>query len=87
MLSDFLVSNPSGLFLDNNQSEWGNAVKKCPNILNHTGLNYEQNTSTGSFIPGQECYCDNEPFLAQFERLIQMLEFKTEYNTVKIKLK
>ena len=36
-------------------------------------------TCYGSIIPGQDSYFDSDTILSQFERLFQILEFKTEY--------
>lgn len=80
MISDYLTNHPSGPFFYLNEKEWNDAVKKYPSLLDKDDTNYEPRTCTGSIIPGQEGYFDNESILKQFERLFQMLEFKTEYN-------
>lgn len=80
MVSDFLMAHPSGPFFRLNEEEWKRAIKKYPSLLEEEECNYEPNSCTGSMIPGQEGYFDNESILLQFERLFQMLEFKKDFH-------
>lgn len=79
MISDFLVAHPTSPFLFLSEEQWNRATKKYPSLLETDGIHYDKNTCTGSIIPGQDSYFDSDTILSQFERLFQMLEFKTEY--------
>ena len=79
MVSDFLVSHPSGPFFTLNEKEWKAATKRYPSLLEDQGINYEPRTCIGSIIPGQEGYFDSDSILNQFERLFQMLQFKEAF--------
>lgn len=78
MLSDFLVAHPSGPFFSLNDDEWSRAVSKYMSFLNNHGINFVEQTSTGSIITGSDGYFYNESILCQFDRL----EFKEEFQTV-----
>lgn len=80
MISDFLVAHPSSPFFRLNDEEWSRAIEKYPSLNETCVINYEKNSWTGSIFPGKDGYFDNDTILAQFERLFQMLEFKTEFN-------
>ena len=80
MVSDFLVAHPSGPFFQLSDIEWDNCIKKYPDIVNFQGVNYVEKTCTGSIEPGQGNYFSAETVLEQFERLFQMIEFKTVFN-------
>ena len=80
MVSDFLVSHPSGPFFKLNDAEWQRCILKYPNIVDFHGVHYEDKTCTGSIQPGAENYFCSETILCQFERLFQMLEFKEAFN-------
>jgi len=80
MISDFLVAHPTSPFFYLEQHEWNEAIKKYPSLLDNSSITYEKFTCTGGMIPGQDGYLDNQNVLDQFERLFQMLEFKSEYN-------
>ncbi|CAF1128623.1 unnamed protein product, partial [Brachionus calyciflorus] len=79
MISDFLVSHPSSPFFFLAEEQWNRATKKYPSLLETDGIHYDKNTCTGSIKPGQDSYFESDTILSQFERLFQMLEFKTEY--------
>ena len=80
MVSDFIVSHPSCPFFVLSDSEMKKAIKKYPSLLDEYDCSYTKNGCTGSMIPGQEGYFDNDSVLRQFERLFQMIEFKKEFN-------
>ena len=86
MISDFLVSHPSGPFFYLNENELNKAIQKYPSLLNHKGVDYVEKTCTGSIIPGYDSYFSNETILDQFERLFQMLEFKEAYKGCEIEI-
>ena len=83
MVSDFLITHPSGPFFKLSENEWHKCCQKYPNIVDFHGVYYEDKTCTGSIQPGHENYFCSETVLNQFERLFQMIEFKEEYNKVK----
>ena len=80
MSSDFLVAHPSGPYFSLSEDEWARAIKKYPSLLNQNGVDYYARTASGTIVPGQHNYFDNDTVLGQFERLFQMLEFKTDFN-------
>ena len=80
MVSDFLVSHPTGPFFSLNDAEMNKCLLKYPDILEFHGVNYSTGTCTGSIQPGQDNYFNSETVLSQFERLFKMLEFKVDFN-------
>jgi hypothetical protein len=80
MVSDFLVAHPAGPFFNLSDSEWENCIKKYPSVVNFHGVNYVDKTCTGSVEPGPGNYFSAETVLNQFERLFQMIEFKTVFH-------
>ena len=79
MISHFLVCHPSGPFSSLTQSEF-EASKVYPNLLmDGDGGCYKQYSATSGINLGYDMYFDNETILNQFERLFQLLPFKTEY--------
>ena len=54
-------------------------IAEYPNIEKFDGVNYVNKTCTGSIQPGQDNYFNSETILCQFERLFQMLEFKSDF--------
>ena len=80
MVSDFLIAHTSGPFFSLNESEWKKCVEKYNNIVHFNGVNYIEKTCTGSIQPGLDNYFNSDTILGQFERLFQMLEFKTVFN-------
>ena len=81
MVSDFLEAHPSGPFFLLNESEWNKAIRKYPGLLVEDDCSYIERTCSAGMIPGQDGYFDNGCILRQFERLFQMIEFKTEFST------
>jgi hypothetical protein len=79
MISDFLVQHPSGPFFDLREDEWQKAVHKYPSLLNESPIQYVPRSATGSINVGTDGYFDNDTVLQQFERLFQMLQFRTDY--------
>jgi hypothetical protein len=79
MVSDFLVSHPSGPFFNLNEAEWSECIEVYPEIKEYTGVNYIERTCTGSITPGQDNYFNNDKVLFQFERLFKMLHFKKDF--------
>ena len=80
MVSDFMVAHPSGPFFSLTDIEMERCINKYPSVETFHGINYLSKTCTGSIQPGQDSYFNSETILNQFERLFQMLEFKTEFN-------
>ena len=80
MVSDVLVMHPSGCFFELSETEMRECLKKYPDLNDHSELDYEKNTCTGSMNPGQDGYMDNECVLAYFERLFRMIEFKEAFH-------
>lgn len=80
MYSDFLVDHPSSPFFKLSDHEWSQAIVKYPSLIEPGVIFYEKNSCTASIQPGKEGYFNNETILSQFERLFQMLEFKTDFN-------
>ena len=80
MISDFLVHHPSGPFLILDEEEWKKAVKRYPDLLDESFCDYDCRSCTGSMIPGQDGYFDNDCILSQFKRAFQMLQFKEIFN-------
>lgn len=80
MVSDFLVSHPTGPFFSLNDNEWKACIEKYPEIIEYKGVNYVERTCTGSIQPGHDNYFNSETILQQFERLFQMLQFKNDFN-------
>ena len=79
MISDFLVSHPSGPFFALTHSEFQEAAKKYPSLLVDDGNKYVGYSATAGINVGQDNYFDNETVLEQFERLFQLLPFKSEF--------
>ncbi len=79
MVSDFLVSHPSGPFFNLNEFEWSECIEVYPEIKEYTGVNYIERTCTGSITPGQDNYFNSDKVLYQFERLFKMLHFKKDF--------
>ncbi|CAF2977748.1 unnamed protein product [Rotaria sp. Silwood2] len=79
MLSDFMVCHPSGPFFYSNEDEWQKAITKFPDLLKNNDINYIDRTSTAAINVGADAYFDNETVLLQFQRLLKMLKFKTDY--------
>jgi hypothetical protein len=69
MVSDFLVSHPSGPFFILNDAERQRCILKYPNIVDFHGVHYEDKSCTGSIQPEAENYFCSETILCQFERL------------------
>ena len=79
MVSDFMVSHPSGPFFSLNDKEWNKAINKYPSLLDTDDINYINHTATATINIGTDLYFDNDTILSQFERLFRMVQFKTEY--------
>jgi transposase len=79
MVSDFLVSHPSGPFFALTYSEFQEATRKYPNLLVDDFDKYVGYSATAGINIGQDNYFDNETVLKQFERLFQLLPFKSEF--------
>lgn len=80
MYSDFIVSHPSGPFLELSEEEWKDAVNKYPSLEQHGQIKYLDRSATGSIVPGKDGYFTNESILSQFERFFQMAEFKRAFH-------
>ena len=80
MVSDFLVQHPTGPYFNLNDDELCDAVKKYPNLLKDSRIEYVQRSSTASINVGVDGYFDHETILQQFERLFQMLQLKKDYD-------
>ncbi|CAM4846785.1 unnamed protein product [Rotaria magnacalcarata] len=76
----FLVQHPSGPLFNLNDNEWRQVVKEYPGLLKESRIQYVPRSSTGRIHVGVDGNFDNETVLQQFERLFQMLEFKTDYD-------
>jgi hypothetical protein len=79
MVSDFLVSHPSGPFFNLNEAEWSECIEVYPEIQEYTVVNYIERTCTGSIQPGKDNYFNSDTVLNQFERLFKMLQFKKDF--------
>ena len=79
MVSDFLVEHSSGPFFELSEDEWKQAIAKCKSLSADSDVNYLLRRATASIDIGTNAYFDNDTILSQFERLLQMLEFKQEY--------
>ena len=80
MVSDFLVSHSSSPFFRLNDKEYSVALEKYPELADYDhGIIYEKNSATASIILGSDNYFNNELILLQFERLLKLLQFKTDY--------
>ncbi|CAF1530301.1 unnamed protein product [Rotaria sordida] len=79
MCSDFLIMHSSGPFFSLTDLEYAEALKKYPHLNDDYDILYEKNSASGSIIVGGDSYFDNQTVLTQFERLFQLLPFKTEY--------
>ena len=79
MIFDFIVSHPSGPFLKLNDKEWADAIEKYPGLLISDDIDYIKQTATATMHAGTGLYFDNDTILSQFEKLFQILQFKTEY--------
>jgi hypothetical protein len=86
MISDYIVQHPSGAFFRLNSQEWYNAIKKYPDLLNDTDINYEEYSATASIIVGVDAYFDNQTILNQFERLFKLLQFKKDFKNHSIEV-
>ncbi|CAF4543864.1 unnamed protein product, partial [Didymodactylos carnosus] len=86
MISDFLIMQASGPFFRLSDIEFQEAVKKYPSLQQDTEVNYVKNTATGSINVGEDNYFDNIMILRQFERMFQLLEFKTEYKNHRLEI-
>lgn len=79
MVSDFLVAHYSGPFFALTHSEFQEAVKKYPNLATDDEDMYKTYSATAGIIIGQDAYFNNDTVLSQFERLFQLVEFKSEF--------
>ena len=79
MVSDFLVSHPPGPFFSFTRLEFEQATRKYPELLSHTDLSYVQYSATSGIHVGQDAYFNNATILQQFERLFQLLSFKSDF--------
>ena len=79
IISDFLVCHPSGLFLSLAESEFNEASRVYRNVLVDNGIHYDKYSATVGINLSYDLYFDKETILNQFERLFQLLPFKTEY--------
>ena len=78
IVSDFIVQHPIGPFFRLNSEEWSNAVKKYPELLDDTDVDYEQYSAIASVHIGVDGYFDNQTIFSQFERLFKLIEFKRD---------
>ncbi len=81
MFSGFIVAHEHFSYFNLSDEEFKKAAKKYPSLL-EPQLRYDKNSCDDSMNPGasQDGYFDNDCVLDQFERLFQMLEFKTAFN-------
>ncbi|CAF1536298.1 unnamed protein product [Didymodactylos carnosus] len=79
MVSDYLVQHPSGPFFELSESEFDEASRKFPELLAPTDIDYIDRTGTASIQVGKDAYFHNQTILSQFERLFQLIKFKTEF--------
>jgi hypothetical protein len=86
MVSDFLLCHPSSPFFRLSDSEFREAVKKHPDLLDTQGINYESCSATASIAVGTDAYFTNEVVLQQFERLFKLLPFKKEFKNCKFEV-
>lgn len=85
MISDFLVSHPASPFFRLNDAEYSRALEKYPELADDDpGVLYEKYSATASIIVGADNYFNNEIILSQFERLMKLLQFKSDYQGHKI---
>ena len=75
-----LVSHSSSPFFRLNDKEYSLALEKYPELADYGhGIIYEKNSATASIILGSDNYFNNELILLQVERLLKLLQFKTDY--------
>ena len=79
MISYFLVCHPWGPFFSLTESEFNEASRVYPNVLVDNEIHYNKYSGTVGINLSYDLYFDNETILNQFERLFQLLPFKTEY--------
>ena len=78
MVSDFLVCHPSGPFFRLNEKEFDRAVQQYPHLSSMTDVQYLPRSATAGINVGSDNYFD-ETVLAQFERLFQLIKFKSDF--------
>ncbi|CAF4346076.1 unnamed protein product [Didymodactylos carnosus] len=79
MLSDFLVAHPSGPFFALTHSEYLAAKLEYPTLEIQGESMFRDNSASAGITVGKDDYFDSKTVLNQFERLCQLLKFKTEY--------
>ena len=86
MMSDFLVSHPSGPFFSLSSAEFEEAKKKYPNLLHNVDSKYIDYSPTAGINIGEDAYFDNETVLEQFERMFHMIQFKDAFKDHEIEV-
>ena len=76
MMSDFLVQHPFNPFFTLNEKEYENAIQRYPQVQAACDIDYYDRSATASTQVGQDPYFDNETISQQFEKLIQLIQFK-----------
>lgn len=79
MISAFLVSHSSGPFFQLNEKEYNTAIQQYPHLSSTTDVQYLPRSATAGINVGSDNYFDNETILAQFERLFQLIIFKSDF--------
>ena len=67
MHSSFLVQHPTEPFFRLSDSEWKNAIQKCPELDEESNINYHARSADAFIQPGKDNYFDNSSILSQFE--------------------
>ncbi|CAF4700336.1 unnamed protein product, partial [Didymodactylos carnosus] len=80
MLSDFLVMHPSGPFFQLSPTEYDKALEKYPELDEEQDVDYIERSASASVHLSSDAYFDNSTILAQFERLLKLLQFKECFN-------
>ncbi|CAF1307493.1 unnamed protein product, partial [Didymodactylos carnosus] len=86
MLSDFLVMHPSGPFFQLSSTEYDKALEKYPELDEEQDVDYIERSASASVHLSSDAYFDNSTILAQFERLLKLLQFKECFNNHSIEI-
>jgi len=86
IISDFLVCHRSEPFFYLNETEYDAAVQFYPNLPHQTELLCSSSSAPAGVNVGLHAHFDNEAILTQFERLFQLLKFKSDYTEYDIEI-
>ncbi|CAF4500820.1 unnamed protein product, partial [Didymodactylos carnosus] len=79
MVSDFLVAHYTGPYFALTHSEFQEAVTVYPELEEDKEQMFKTYSATAGITIGQDAYFNNETVLFQFERLFQLVKYKTEF--------